>query len=408
MRRKLAGVVLCVLMMTGGLAGAGSEDIERAKTYFEAGAQAYSVGQFKAAVQAFEQAYNLAPRSAILFSMAQALRKQYFVDNDRANLDRAITLFRRYVTEVPQGGRRGDAVQALSELVPMAAQLDAESGTGSGSGERGAQATRLMISSPTVKASISVDGSPPVAAPYIAEVGAGKHRVKVTAPGYFDDEREVLTVEGQLLAFDVRLREKPAKLRMKVGDGARIYVDGRYHGEAPLSKALELPAGRHVISVIRTGHEGFSQELKLERGKTESLDVDLNYSQQRNVSLVLLGAAGVSLVVSAGFYGQALEREQAAQDVLDQRDKENITAEDLDVYDAARRDRDQLRRAGFVAFSASALLGAAGGLLYYFDTPHAPDVGSDKKPDKKPRGGVRTIAGEPVIGPGMVGFRGTF
>ena len=42
------------------------------------------------AVQAFEQAWALAPRPAIIFSMAQALRRQYFVDRKQENLDRAI------------------------------------------------------------------------------------------------------------------------------------------------------------------------------------------------------------------------------------------------------------------------------------------------------------------------------
>lgn len=403
----MVAAALCL----SGIAGAQDEDVARAKTYFAAGAQAYSVGKYKAAVQAFDEAYRLAPRSAILFSTAQALRRQYFVDRDRSHLDRAIELYRRYVNEVPQGGRRADAVQALSELEPLAARLDAQAGVGGGVPDA-APATRLMISSPTPDARISVDGAAPVEAPYIAEVEAGKHRVKVTAPGFEDDEREVVTVKGELLAFDVRLRERMARLRLVVDDGARIFVDGRYQGETPLSKALQLPAGKHVVSVIRAGYDGYSSEIVLERGKTKTVAVELSYSKQRNASLVLLGAGGVSMVVSLGFFAQSLARQAAAREVLDRKEKENITAEDLDVYDAARRDRDQLRIAGAVAATTGLALGAVGGTLYLFDTPHVPEQGSTGPSKPRPRrsSGPKTLSAAPVVAPGFVGggLSGTF
>lgn len=405
-----ARVFVIVLLVTmSGLAHGVPEDIEKAKTYFAAGAQAYSVGQYTAAIQAFDEAYRMAPRSAILFSTAQALRRQYFVDRNRAHLDRAIELYRRYVNEVPQGGRRNDAVQALSELEPVAARLDLASEVGSAElRNRALPDTRLMVSSPTRGARISVDGKAPLAAPYIAEVEPGKHRVRVTAPGHYDDEREVVTVRGGLLAFDVRLRERPGWLHVLVEDGARIYVDGRFQGEAPLSRAMQLSAGRHMVSVVRPGYDGSSQEVLLERGKTKTLMVELQPSTQRNVSLVMLGAGGVSLVVSAGFFGQAFERQQAAEEVLDRKSESNITAEDLDVYDAARRDRDQLRRAGKVALSTSLALGVVGGLLYWFDTPQVPSVSPEDRHKKARPGGPGTLSAVPVVSPGLVGVVGTF
>jgi hypothetical protein len=414
MRHSLHGakvLVVVLIMAVAGIAHGVPEDIEKAKTYFAAGAQAYSVGQYTAAIQAFDEAYRLAPRSAILFSTAQALRRQYFVDRNRTHLDRAIDLYRRYVDEVPQGGRRNDAVQALSELEPVAARLDLAAEVGPGEPRsRALPGTRLMVSSPTNGARISVDGSPPLPAPFIAEVDPGTHRVRVTAPGYYHDEREVVTVKGGLLAFDVRLRERPGRLRVLVEDGARIYVDGRNQGEAPLSGAMEFSAGKHMVSVVRPGYDGISQEVLLEKGKTKTVFVELQPSKQRNVSLVMLGAGGVSLVVSAGFFGQAFERQQAAEEVLDRKSEGNITSEDLDVYDAARRDRDQLRRAGKVALSTSLALGAVGGLLYFFDTPQVPTASTVDKPAEKKTGPTEpgTLSAVPVVSPGLVGVVGTF
>lgn len=133
-----------------------TEDLDRAKTFFQAGAQAYAVGQYNVAVQAFEQAWELAPRPAIIFSMAQALRRQYFVDRKQENLERAINLFRQYLEMVPDGGRKVDAVQALSELEPLAAHL----APGQQPERLAAKAhTRVMITSTTPGARISFDGA---------------------------------------------------------------------------------------------------------------------------------------------------------------------------------------------------------------------------------------------------------
>ena len=100
--------------------------VASAREYFRAGAQAYSVGEYGAAIQAFEQAYALAPRPAVLFSIAQAERRQYFLVRDQQHLRRAIDMFRQYLEEETQTARKADAVQALSELEPLLAGAASE------------------------------------------------------------------------------------------------------------------------------------------------------------------------------------------------------------------------------------------------------------------------------------------
>lgn len=80
--RRTTALVLATLVSASVLtaAPASADDVEQAKTLFNAGAQAFNVGKFSAAIQAFDAAYALAPRPAILFSLAQAQRRQYFVD----------------------------------------------------------------------------------------------------------------------------------------------------------------------------------------------------------------------------------------------------------------------------------------------------------------------------------------
>ena len=87
-----------------------ASDVERAKESFRAGATAYAAGDYLAAIQALDAAYQLTPLPAIAFSLGQAERRQYFVDHASDHLRRAISLFHRYVELSPTGSRRADAL----------------------------------------------------------------------------------------------------------------------------------------------------------------------------------------------------------------------------------------------------------------------------------------------------------
>ncbi|MCC6555252.1 MAG: hypothetical protein IT372_19995, partial [Polyangiaceae bacterium] len=120
MRRAAALGAALVLLAAAAPAPAQGDPTAQAKVLFNAGAQAYERTQFTAAIQAFEEAYKLAPRPGVLFSIAQAYRRRYTVDKRPGDLQIAIARYRAYLDTVPEGGRRKDAVQALAELEPIA------------------------------------------------------------------------------------------------------------------------------------------------------------------------------------------------------------------------------------------------------------------------------------------------
>src|SRR5262245_36516586 len=98
-RSSLSALLLAFLTSTA----RAQTDVEAAKRYFEAGRQTYETGQYIPAITAFEESYKRAPRSAIVFSLAQAYRQQFFIDKDARKLKRAVELYRQYLAEVPQG-----------------------------------------------------------------------------------------------------------------------------------------------------------------------------------------------------------------------------------------------------------------------------------------------------------------
>jgi len=141
-------LVSITLTLVVGVGHAQDNPLDKAREYFQAGAQAYAVGEFAAATQAFEQAYQLVPRPAVLFSIAQAERKQYFLDHQPEHLHKAIGPYKRYLDEEPQSGRKSDAVQALSELEPLAVQTvraDVEAKPSPPTSSPALAPTRLMI-----------------------------------------------------------------------------------------------------------------------------------------------------------------------------------------------------------------------------------------------------------------------
>ena len=182
MTRVSTCLVCAFLVASPVLAHAEEANIEQAKMYFTAGAQAYAAGRYDTAVGAFREAYRIAPRPALLFSIAQAEKKDYFVRRQPQALRSAIENYRQYLDQVPSGGRRNDTIDALAELEPLAARLDPAAAAPNVPGKT---ETKIMISSLTPKAVASLDGKPPVDVPVMEDVPPGKHKGRVTAPGFF-------------------------------------------------------------------------------------------------------------------------------------------------------------------------------------------------------------------------------
>lgn len=408
MRRAISAALVVLLAAWGAQAQDGQ--VDHARKLFQAGAQAYAVGQYSAAIQAFEQAYALAPRSAVVFSIAQAERRQYFAERNPAYLERAIAHFRQYVTEVPQGGRFADAVQALSELEPMASQLRQQQDANAPSGDRATtdSPTRLMVTSSADGARIRLDGGVSRSSPFIEVVAPGRHTIVAEAGGYFPERRDVVAIRNELVAVDLPLRERPGNLLVVAPEGAQLTIDGRVQGNAPFEQALELPAGTHRITLARSGFVGLSDEVVIKRGETTVVKARMPRSTQRTISYLMMGG-GVSTLVAAGVFAWfSRDRDNAASDFLAERGASRLGPDDLQQYESARIDRDRLRTAAQVSLGASLALGVTGGLLYAMESPTV-DASSRARPGgeaRKPEGQSRLQAVRvmPVAARGFIGL----
>ncbi len=353
-----------------------AQDIERAKESFKAGATAYAAGEYLAAIQALDAAYALTPAPAIAFSLAQAERRQYFVGHERPHLDRAITLYRRYIDQIPSGGRRADALDALSQLEPLAATLapiHPEPGPqvkGPAVEDRGApRPTRVMITAEAPGAQLSLDGGTPVASPLIREVEAGRHHVDSTAAGYFSEGRDFTAVAGELIPVAVSLRERPSTVALTTSADAEIYVDGAFVRRGGDRVPLQLPSGAHRLNVAEKGHHLSLRTLTLGPGETQDISVALDPTWQRRAARVLFVGGGVALGAGIVFSVLAVGTEDRAQEFLRKQAAGNVSSGELSSYRGAVTDRDRYRMATAVSLVSAVTFLVTGLLLYEMDHP---------------------------------------
>ncbi|MET0595559.1 MAG: PEGA domain-containing protein [Polyangiaceae bacterium] len=398
---RTISIVACVLAFSTPVWAEG-EAVERAKASFKAGATAYAAGEYLAAIQALDAAYALTPIPAIAFSLAQAERKQYFVGHDREHLDRAVKLFRRYIEQVPIGGRRSDALDALAQLEPLALTPSTESRSSSAADS--VRKTRLMIMSESPGAAISIDGDSPLPSPRIREVEPGKHRIDVSAEGFFPDQRELTAVAGDLIPEVVTLRERPSTVNITAPSGAEIYIDGAYVRHGGDNVVIELSSGRHRLAVAESGHRVSAQTLDLERGKTVAVSVDLEQTGQRKAANVLFITGAGALVASAVFSAFAISAEDRAQDFLVRQARGNVTSGDLAEYDDDLATRERFRVANGVSIMSAAGLFITGFFLYQFDRPASEDIHRpSSEPQKRPANVLSSVKFAPMAAPTNVG-----
>jgi len=405
---SVATRALALALLLAAAPAAAQGATEQAKILFNAGAQAYEAGKYLAAVQAFAEAYRLSPRSGILFSMAQAYRRQYTADKRPAHLLAAIKHYREYIAKVEQGGRRSDAVQALSELEPMAERLGgaANAPAPAPALERKA-ATQIMVSAQTKEAMITLDGGKPAEAPLIAEVAPGTHKIVIEAPGYFPESRDVKAAPGGVVALDIAMREKPGLLTITAVGGADVSVDGRLTATTPLAQPIELTPGRHFVTVIKRGHKAFAEDLEIGRGEAKRIDAKIETTGQRIGAYVLMGVTGAGVAAGGVLAWLAVREQRDAQTLDDRRLKTGaLSTDELSQYQGHVQGRDDLRRAAGVALGGAFVVGATAVLLAVFDVPTVTASKRDAAPKPAttaPRERSMEMSAVPIVVPGFYG-----
>lgn len=397
----LAGALLAALWGVNAPAAAQeASELERAKASFKAGANAYAAGDYLAAIQALEAAYELTPLPAIAFSIAQAERKQYAAKKEREHLERAVALFRRYLEREPDGPRRNDARLALKELEPELGNAVIREAPA----KVQARPTRLMIVSETPGARITLDGGVPSGSPLIREVTPGVHRAHVEAKGYDAVDREVTAVAGELLLKEVRLTERKSLLYVWAPAGADIYVDGVYVGQGGPRATLPLRTGRHQLVVGQQGKRVVRRDLRLARGESHTEVVTLEPTTQRSLSEYLFIGGGAALGSGVVLSALAVRSQNRAEDFLQRQSHRAVSSAELVSYNAYIAERNRYRTGAAIGVAASFGFFITGLFLHELDRPSLAAATRRSEPHER-EGSLSTprFAFSPVTATGDLG-----
>jgi hypothetical protein len=349
-------------------------DVERVKESFRIGAAAYAAGEYLSAIAALDSAYASAPLPAIAFSLAQAERRQYFVDRKPEHLQRSVTLFRRYLEQVPVGGRRADAIEALAQLEPLVAAAPAPGAPAPPPAEEvKAPSTRLLIIAEAPGAQVWVDGAL-VSGTLIRDVAPGKHRVTVRAPGFHDAQRDVVAVAGELIPVPMQLAETPGVVEVDAPPDSEIFVDGAFARLGANNVLLQLASGTHRISVAQNGYRVSSKWVDVTRGSHQELSFSLEPTAQRMTSNALLIGGAAMLGAGTLFGVLAIQSEDSAQAFIEKQSTENASPGELVRYSSDVQRRNRYRTLSGAAFAASLGMLVTGLFLHELDEPSAEEL----------------------------------
>lgn len=379
----MRAVIIILLLTSTALA----DDRATAEKYFRAGAKAYAAQSFEAAAAHFEEAYRALALPEIAFSTAQAYRKLYRVDPKPQYVKRAVELYRVYLDKVKKGGRVGDAADSLGEMEREMSRLGGQSKIEALPTPNRDDRTRIGvhvaiegqattavsevgdIAGNSLEFVTKLDGK--VVEPFaLIDVAEGDHVVSVTAPGYFPVEKKQRAVKGATALVEVELKPQPANVTVKTEGGAQIAIDGR----GVPSASFELAAGKHLLTITRSGREPFAKELVVMRGQMLKIDAPLDKTAKRRAVPYVLGGAGVLAALSITSIALAVVHDSRASDLDDEIRRGNASPSKADDFDHEIAKRDDFKTGAWVLGGAALVAGTVGVLLYAFDSPSAESV----------------------------------
>jgi hypothetical protein len=381
-----------------------ADDLAQAKANFAVGARAYDQRKFRLAVDAFQASYQLAPHAAILFSIAQAHKRLYFAEHADADLRQALTYYRRYVKDEPDGRRVEEASTSISDLEAVAARkgISLTEDVAPSVPDVAAPA-RLLISTAINSATARIDDGSPVELPSRIETTPGKHRVTIEAAGYVPYTTEVVLQPGEPYPLDAPMVQLPARLTVPLEDGTRIYVDGRLVATTPVARPLEVPPGERNLSFARKGSDPLSMTVKLAPGEARAVSADLRTSDQRTGSYACFAIGGGLAIGGGVLAGFAVARQNRALAITSK--ESNITPSERAEQTRAGEDRDLYRGLAVGGFSGAGVLATTGLLLYLLDNaePQATNQAPAQPDEKRPFDLSVGLDFSPSFGMAMVG-----
>jgi hypothetical protein len=112
--------------------------------------------------------------------------------------------------------------------------------------------------------------------------------------------------------------------------------------------------------------------VRVERGKTSRMSIDLESTSQRKVALSLVGTGGAGIATGIALGIASVIHHRTARDIERSNDGRELSAEQTQTRDDAVAARDDFRVGSGIAAGVGLAAFLAGGALLVFDSPRRP------------------------------------
>ena len=262
------------------------------KARYERGAEAYSAGRFKDAIDLFLQADALAPSAALSFNIARAYEK---IGDDASTLQ-WFRDFRRRAPDAKNGPEVDEKIHALEAVLA----------------KKGVQ--QVTILSRPLGATVIVDEQPVGVTPFTGQLAPGTHKVVLSLRGYAESEQKLDLPADRAQVLEVPLVPGRAGVAVPAGAAGPSAAPGVTNA-APTTPAPRASGPKFGIwpwvglgagAAALGGSLGFELARRSAENDAENEDVQIAYKEKldrehsRQTTARVLGAVGGALVVTGG------------------------------------------------------------------------------------------------------------
>lgn len=246
--RVLAPLALLVALAAAP-GDARADDRTRAAEHFALAQSAEKRQDWRAAIEEYEQAYQLSPHPSVLYNIAL---NQERLGDWRA----AARAFLRYLD------RAGDAAEDREAVLARVRGLREKP-------------SKVTVVTRPPGAAVSVDGEERGAAPLTVTLEGGKTaRIVAEHEGRRSAPRQVAPEYGDALSITIDLDAAPGLLQVDANvRGAEVRLDGQLIGHTPY--AGEVSSGEHQLTVALAGHRAVQRTITVPARGSEQVRAQL-------------------------------------------------------------------------------------------------------------------------------------
>lgn len=282
--------------------------MQQAKVFFDEANDLYGRQLYTEAAMKFREAYDSKPLAAFLFNAGVAYEKA-------KNLQQAIELFRRYLSENPTAQDRAKLEKRIAGLEQILNPTPEPSPDPKNpDGQPPPVVKPPVLEAVNLRGIVNVETKPPGAKIYLdnkrtGSLGSapwsasleGEHTLIIEAKGFKPETKKISPASDKILEIYIALSKEDYLGYVEITSNvpkAEVYFDNKAKGSIGRTPYTGfLKPGKHKLWVEREGYEPIEKELDIKAGKAHEQSIALEPIAYGWVEVRAPGLAGAALYV---------------------------------------------------------------------------------------------------------------